>query len=87
MKKVLIISAIFLMVILSYFVVLRPTFTGNIIEGTQHTYTKAICDQTTCEDYYIECLGKKLTKITFTGHAIENKNHPIELIDENRLCD
>lgn len=73
-------------IILLYFVILRPTFTGNLIEGTQHAYTKAICNQKVCEDYYIECQGKKLTKFSPTGQTIENNNHPIELIDNNNLC-
>ena len=86
MKKTAIIATMIL-VILIYFLVLRPTFTGNLIEGTEHSFTKTICNQFACESYQITCKGKELTGFKFTGNLIENQNNPIELIDKNRLCD
>lgn len=87
MKKITLILSIIFILTLSYFGILRPNFTGNLIDGMEHAYTKAICNQTICEDHFIECKGKKLTKITPTGQTIKNKNHPIELIDNKNLCD
>jgi len=86
MKKRSIILAMFLLILI-YFLLLRPIFTGNLIEGTEQSYTKTICNQMACESYQITCKGKKLIGFAFTGNIIENKEHPINLIDKNNLCD
>jgi len=47
-------------------------FTGRIIEGQNfHSSTIAICNETHCEDYEVECEGNKTISTRATGYTIQ----------------
>lgn len=45
---------------------------GN--ELKKYSYTKALCNKTTCMDYKVNCTGKKVTSMDPTGFSIQNFN-------------
>jgi len=54
----------------------------------QHSYTKAICNQTNyCQDYEISCSGKKpIQIIPITGAAIQFSENWKDLREKEELC-
>ncbi len=53
-------------------------------QQNKYAYTKTICTQNSCKNYYVECNGRNLISATFTGHTIKTNNSEINL-DDN-LC-
>ncbi len=52
----------------------KINLTGNSILE-KYTYTKALCNNSGhCEDFFIECNGQNLEKLTPTGFSIESNN-------------
>lgn len=73
MKKLILL--IIILSIITTFLFLKPQISGKIIENS-YSYTKAICDENNyCEDYYIECKGKTLNKLTPTGFSIQHSEN------------
>lgn len=70
-KKILIILTI-LVLTLTFILTEIPSRTMKTKDNYQ--YTKAICDESNyCEDYIIECSGKKLKSLSPTGLAIQKQ--------------
>lgn len=85
---------------LSIILVLLITFISFTISGfaitkppynPSHSWTKAICNETSCQDYQIFCDKDKLVKQTpITGAVIdmsENWTDPRNEGMKNRVCD
>ena len=65
---------VLILVLISLLILIIPglNLTGKIINNSHYKYTKAICDESNyCEDYVIECEGKKEPKLTATGFSIQ----------------
>lgn len=72
--------------------IISSIFLSNILvneEPQRYSYTKAICDESNyCEDYYIECDGKKEIKISPTGFSIQqDKNWEDTREEKKEFCD
>lgn len=89
MKKYTEILLIFFLILLIILIASNLNITGKIINKNHYTYTKAICNQSNyCEDYVIECDGKKTPKLTATGLSIQHDIRWIdERIKEENYCD
>ena len=84
--KLILIAFLFITLL---FLIPKLNLTGRTIENipNEYSYTKAICNETHCEDYLLECDGKILKKITPTGLIIlRNKELKITNNTEN-FCD
>jgi len=77
MKKITILIAIIILLIIGLMIGNSLLFTGRIIEDNNfYSSTIAICNETNyCEDYKIECDGNKTLKRTATGFAIQQKEN------------
>jgi hypothetical protein len=55
-----------------------------------YSWTKAVCDETSCQDYIIECRGKNVVRQTpITGAVIqkyENWTDPRNETEQNKIC-
>lgn len=64
--------------------------TSKAISNNQlnkYSYTIAICDEKKyCEDYYVECYEKQLTKLTPTGFTIQKKSNWKDKRSKTELC-
>jgi len=86
MKYLLKISLVLIAIILtiSTLILLNKNITGNSVSEF-YTYTKAICDENICQDYYIICNENKLIdKSPITGSSIKNINKIIN--NTENLC-
>lgn len=67
------------------------TPTGQAIEEFEHSLTKAICNETHCQDYEIKCKGNRLiSQNQITGAIIEKPEDwidPRNETDRDRLCE
>jgi len=86
MKKLEKITLILVLILTLTLTISQINFTGKSIIN-KYSYTKAICNETGhCEDYYIECEEKTLTRMTPTGFSIQrfNDKTPPEI---KKYCD
>ena len=81
MKKIIFALVAILLVLVGtlLFVLSENYLTGKITEEENsdfpYSYTKAICNETNfCQDYIIECQGKKTKKITATGYSVQHSD-------------
>ena len=81
--RILVISTVFIVLILLAFLI-NNNFTGKSVSDF-YTYTKAICDEKVCQDYYIICNGNNLVeKSPLTGSSIKNtRNITSQNLTEN----
>ena len=84
-----------LLVILSLFIILILSGNLNIVTGKttydyDHSWTKAVCNETHCQDYEFFCDGNELIRqIPITGAVIEMPEDwidPRNETDMNRIC-
>lgn len=65
--------------------------TGKIVYEYDHSWTKAICNETHCQDYQIFCKGDKLVRQTpLSGAVIELRDDwkdERNYTDINRVCE
>lgn len=93
MKKVFILVLLLALLALLLFF-LFSDFSGKITGKTTnryfHSLTKAICNQTHCQDYEIFCNGEEVvSRIPITGAIIrisDTWEDPREEIEINNLC-
>lgn len=94
--KVIIISIVIILLIASLLIIFLPIrisgFTANEQEyNYSHTWTKAICNETHCQDYKIDCNENRMIKQTpITGAIIdipENWVDPRNETERNRICE
>lgn len=76
-----------ILIVVLTFIIIIPNLklTGEAVIN-QYSYTKALCiNFSYCEDYYIECKGREILKITPTGFSIikQNANENLNVT----LCD
>ena len=93
LTKILIISItlILLIVVVSFNISgLDSEDSGNIYDYN-HSWTKAICNETHCQDYVIYCNGDEFVRQTpITGAVIsipENWEDPRDEVLRERVCD
>lgn len=73
-------------------IIYNPYGQKNIAEENYyHSWTKAICSETICQDYVIECEGKKLIRQNpITGAVInipKNWSDTRTPEEKNRICE
>ena len=79
--------------VILFFLVATPLIyiSGKSGEDYFHSHTKAICDGNNfCEDYEIQCNGKKVLSINPTGFAVQFSEDWKDLRDEEikkKLCE
>ena len=83
MKNAMILVAVLIIIsagVLSFLIVSLVddgTITGGAVGSKQeraYTYTKAICNETQCQDYEISCNGTSIVKVTpVTGAIVKIK--------------
>ena len=87
-----VIVVIIVLILATLIMILNPNkiFTGQAIEEFEHSSTKAICNETHCQDYEIRCKGDTLiSQNPITGATIEkpeNWTDPRNETDKDRLC-
>jgi len=93
MKKRLIFAGLvifFTLIFLQFFLNPPLKLTSNAINENYHSFTKAICNQSYCQDYEILCRGKNIISQTpITGAVIEIPNGWIDPRNEserNIIC-
>ncbi|MFH1521440.1 MAG: hypothetical protein ABIF18_00620 [archaeon] len=91
MKKQLLISLIAIAVLIATLLIINPKITGNTIDLSEHSYTRAICNSTNyCQDYEINCNDEKVIKINpITGASVQhspNWQDPREERNIENLC-
>ncbi len=70
-KTTFIISAIFVLASATLFALTLNTSNKEEINSREYSYTKAICEGDSCQDYVIVCNGSKvLSKEPITGASI-----------------
>jgi len=70
--KITIAIIIIIVIVLSALIVQNLTISGKITDkADQYTYTKAICNSTSCQDHIITCTDKERLSITPTGAVID----------------
>ncbi len=94
MKKTTRIIAISIVLVLSIIFIyfkISGFATGGVISKDSYSWTKAICNETHCQDYQIFCNEDKLVRQTpVTGAVIsisENWIDPRNEININRVCE
>ncbi len=67
------ISLIIIGIILIF--IAATNLTGGAITGQatgdKYSYTKAICNETSCQDYEVQCEGAELTSLAPTGKVVQ----------------
>lgn len=72
MKKVVIISLLIALVVTIFTILPGFNITGDVTKSDIYSYSTAICDEDKlCEDYYVECEGNTMKKLTPTGFTIQ----------------
>ena len=64
-KTILVLSILVLVIAALIFLFSQQIITGRTIQNSEvnkYSYTKAICDETHCQDYEIVCEGNKTVK-------------------------
>lgn len=74
-QKIIVLKIILAVVLISIILILLTNFntiTGKVVQENFYSWTKAICNQTHCQDYEIKCSGNNLiSKNPITGAIIE----------------
>ena len=95
MKKAILIIAVILIILAIVLTLIsfqfQKTLTGKVIETPKYSWTKAICNQTHCQDYEISCQGSEVISQTpITGAVIEKPENWEDPRNENlreRICE
>lgn len=83
--RILAISTVFIVLILLTFFV-NNKFTGKSVADF-YTYTKAVCDEKACQDYYIICNENNLIeKSPLTGSSIKNSRNITSQNSTENFC-
>jgi hypothetical protein len=84
LKILIILTILFVLILLT--ILVNKTMTGKSVVDF-YTYTKAICNEKTCQDYYIICNGNELIeKSPITGSSITNKNYSPQTDQKENFC-
>ena len=90
MKKEIITIIIILLLIITtvLFKQIQVNIAGKIIQDFQHSYTKAICNQTNhCQDYIISCQGGTfLNKIPIENTIVQHKENWVDPRNKTEFC-
>lgn len=86
-KKITLIISALLVAILAIIISINIINTKLNKENLNYyTWTKAICNENSCQDYIIECRGEKFIKQTpITGAVIQKPENWTDLRDENMI--
>lgn len=87
--KAIIISIILLILLISFKI--SGFVTGEVASENVYSWTKAICNETSCQDYEIFCKGNELINQTAITGAImnipENWIDPRNETNKERVCE
>jgi len=93
MKKTVILTIfliLLLLIILLVFLNFSLEITGKATSEQVYSWTKAICNETHCQDFEIVCNGKEvISRTPITGAFLhpENWSDPRDWNFRNRFCD
>jgi len=87
MKKVIIISLLIALVITIFSILSGFNITGDITKSDLYSYSTAICNENKlCEDYYVECEGNTMKKLTPTGFTIQQNRDWEDTRKKTEFC-
>ncbi len=78
------------LILLAFFINLSPKITGKTAEESYRSFTKAICNESHCQDYEFMCKGENIISQTpITGAVIQISDDWIDPRNESEqkeLC-
>ena len=87
MKKIIIILIILASVLAAYLILPNINPTGRVVDSDFYAYSTAICDENKhCEDYFVECNGSILQKLTATGFSVQQNLDWKDSRNDTKLC-
>ncbi len=88
MKQAIIILSLVLILVGALLIFSIKTLTGQAV-ANRYSYTKAVCNENSCQDYEIECEGNKVVNMKAVGKVVQLPENWQDLRDEEmreKLC-
>jgi len=87
MKKTIIFLLLITLVVAIFTILPKFNITSHVTKSDIYSYSTAICDDDKfCEDYYVECEGNILQKLSATGFSIQQDSNWKDSRNKTEFC-